>query len=108
MQFPLVHISWALADNATRPACDAFFRDVFGAEPVYEMLITPETEHYGFDREETLMMIGDAMVIPIAPAGRGARQGHPRGDLLHRSAAPVPRTEERRVGNGGGRSGRCR
>lgn len=89
MQFPLVHISWALADNATRPACDAFFQGVFGAETVFEMLITPETEHYGFDREERLMMIGDAMIIPIAPAGRGAQEGSPLGDMLRRSAAPM-------------------
>lgn len=89
MQFPLVHISWALADNAARPACDAFFQDVFGARTVFEMLITPETEHYGFDREERLMLIGDTMVIPIAPAGRGAQEGSPLGDMLRRSAAPM-------------------
>ncbi|MCJ2178573.1 glyoxalase [Novosphingobium album (ex Hu et al. 2023)] len=89
MQFPLVHISWALADNAARPACDAFFQDVFGAETVFEMLVTPETEHYGFDREERLMMIGDAMIIPIAPAGGGAQEGSPLGDMLRRSAAPM-------------------
>lgn len=86
---PLVHISWALADNAVRPACDAFFRDIFGAEPVYEILVTPETEKMGLDREETLMMIGDTMVIPIAPAGQGAREGAPTGDMLRRSAAPL-------------------
>lgn len=86
--FPLVHISWALADNATRPACDAFFRNVFGAAPVYEMLVTPETAHMGLDREETLMLIGDTMVIPIAPAGRGADEGNPLGDMLRRSAMP--------------------
>ncbi|MFS0848499.1 glyoxalase [Novosphingobium panipatense] len=89
MQFPLVHVSWALADNAGRPACDAFFRDIFGARTVYEMLITPETESYGFDREESLMLIGDTMVIPIAPAGGGAREGSPLGDMLRRSAAPM-------------------
>ena len=86
---PLVHVSWALADNAERPACDAFFRDVFGAETAYEMLITPETEQMGLDREESLLMIGDSMLIPIAPAGRGAREGSPLGDMLRRSAAPM-------------------
>ena len=86
---PLVHISWALADNAARPACDAFFQDVFGARPVYEMLVTPETEKLGLDREETLMLIGDTMVIPIAPAGRGAEHGNPLGDMLRRSSAPM-------------------
>lgn len=89
MQFPLVHISWALADNATRPVCDAFFQDVFGAEPVYEILVTPETAKMGLDREETLMLIGDTMVIPIAPAGKGAEEGNPLGDMLRRSAVPM-------------------
>ena len=88
MQFPLVHVSWSLADNAERPACDAFFREVFGAGTAHEILITPETEKMGLDREESLLMIGDTMVIPIAPAGRGALEGHPLGDMLRRSAAP--------------------
>ncbi|MEO6092279.1 MAG: glyoxalase [Novosphingobium sp.] len=83
---PLVHVSWALLDNATRPACDAFFLDVFGAETAFEMLITPEAEAKGLDREERLMMIGDTMVIPIAPAGSGAKPGAPIGDMLRRSA----------------------
>lgn len=86
---PLVHVSWALADNAGRPACDAFLKDVFGAETAYEMLVTPETEKMGLDREESLLMIGDTMVIPIAPAGRGAQEGHPLGDMLRRSALPM-------------------
>ncbi|HUD29823.1 MAG TPA: glyoxalase [Novosphingobium sp.] len=89
MQFPLVHLSWALADNAGRPACDAFFRDVFGAQPAYEILVTPETAALGLDREESLLMVGDTMVIPIAPAGRGAESGNPLGDMLRRSAAPM-------------------
>ncbi|WP_232494776.1 VOC family protein [Novosphingobium kaempferiae] len=88
MQFPLVHVSWALADKAQRPACDTFFRDVFGAKTAYEILITPETAGLGLDREESLMMIGDTMVIPIAPAGRGMEEGNPLGDMLRRSAAP--------------------
>lgn len=86
---PLAHVSWAIADNADRPACDAFFADVFGAETAYEMLITPETEHMRFDREERLTMIGDTMVIPIAPAGEGAKDGSPIGDMLRRNAAPM-------------------
>lgn len=88
MQFPLVHVSWSLADNAARPACDAFFREVFGASTAHEILITPETEKMGLDREESLLMIGDTMLIPIAPAGRGAQEGSPLGDMLRRSAAP--------------------
>lgn len=83
---PLAHISWALADNADRPACDAFFIDLFGAETAYEMLVTPETEKYRFDREERLMVIGNTMLIPIAPAGPGAQAGNPLGDMLRRTA----------------------
>lgn len=86
---PLAHVSWSLASNDERPACDAFFLDVFGAETAYEMLITPETAEIGLDREERLMMIGDTMVIPIAPAGSGAAPGSPVGDMLRRSAAPM-------------------
>lgn len=85
---PLAHVSWAIADNADRPACDAFFMDVFGAETAYEMRITPETEAMGLDREERLMMVGDTMLVPIAPAGPGGRPGSPIGDMLRRSAAP--------------------
>jgi hypothetical protein len=86
---PLAHISWAIADNADRKACDAWFIDTFGAEIAYEILITPETEALGLDREESLMMIGDTMVIPIAAAGAGAREGAPIGEMLRRSAAPM-------------------
>ena len=86
---PLAHISWAVADNEQRKACDAFFLDVFGAETAYEMLVTPETEAMGLDREERLMMIGDTMVIPIAAAGSGLSPESPTGEMLRRSAAPM-------------------
>ena len=82
----LAHISWALADNALRPACDAWVIDLFGAETAFEMLVTPETEKYRFDREERLMVVGDTMLIPIAPAGQGVEVGNPLGDMLRRSA----------------------
>ena len=85
---PLAHVSWAIADNEVRKACDAFFMDVFGAATAYEMLVTPETAKMGLDREERLMMIGDTMVIPIAPAGAGAVEGSPIGEMLRRSDAP--------------------
>ncbi|MFM6933163.1 MAG: hypothetical protein ACKOUT_13075, partial [Novosphingobium sp.] len=83
---PLAHISWAIAENADRAACDAFFIDLFGAETAYEMLVTPETAKYRFDREERLMVVGDTMLIPIAPAGPGAEPGNPLGDMLRRTA----------------------
>lgn len=86
---PLAHVSWSIDDNADRKPCDAFFQDVFGAETAFEMLVTPEAEAMGLDREESLMMIGDTMVIPIAPAGRAEQEGHPAGDMFRRSAAPM-------------------
>jgi len=86
---PLAHVSWAIADNAERKPCDGFYQDLFGAETVYEILITPENIDMGLDREESLMMIGDTMVIPIAAAGKGAELGVPIGDMLRRSAAPM-------------------
>jgi hypothetical protein len=83
---PLAHVSWAIADNKDRKPCDAWVIDTFGAETVYEMLMTPEAEKMGLDREETLMMIGDTMVIPIAPAPSGRAVNSPTGDMLRRSA----------------------
>lgn len=86
---PLAHVSWAIADNDRRKECDAFFIDVFGAETAYEMLVTPETQAMGLDREERLMMIGDTMLIPISPAGAGLAPDSPTGEMLRRSAAPM-------------------
>lgn len=83
---PLAHVSWAIADNDTRKACDAWLIDMFGAEIAYEMLMTPEAEAMGLDREEKLMMIGDTMVIPIAAAGPGLSPQSPTGEMLRRSA----------------------
>ena len=83
---PLAHVSWAIADNADRPACDAFFIDVFGAQTAHEMLETPDVAHFRFDREERLMMVGDTMLIPIAPAGRGVEPDSPTGEMLRRNA----------------------
>ena len=85
---PLAHVSWAVPDNATRKACDAFFIDVFGAEIAFEMLMTPELAKGGFDREEKLMMIGDTMLIPIAPAGPGEDPNSSTGNMLRRNAGP--------------------
>ncbi len=87
--YPLAHVSWALADNQGRSACDHFFMETFGAESVYEILITPENEDQGLDREERLMMIGDSMIIPIAPAGKGTSPQSPTGEMLRRSAGSM-------------------
>ncbi len=86
---PLAHVSWAIAENAERKRCDAFFLDVFGAQHVYEILITPENETSGLDREERLMMIGDTMIIPIAPGGPGESPQSPTGEMLRRNAGPM-------------------
>lgn len=83
---PLAHVSWAVADNAARKACDAFFIDVFGAQTAFEMLMTPDMAAVGFDREERLMVIGDTMLIPIAPAGPGEHPDSPIGGMLRRNA----------------------
>jgi hypothetical protein len=85
---PLAHISWSLPDNNTRKLCDAFFMDVFGAQSVYEILLTPQNEAMGLDREERLMVIGDTMLIPIAPAGAGEKPESPLGNMLRRHAQP--------------------
>lgn len=86
---PLAHVSWAIAENAARKRCDAFYMDVFGAQHVYEILITPENETSGLDREERLMMIGDTMIIPIAPGGPGETPQSPTGEMLRRNAGPM-------------------
>ena len=86
---PLAHVSWAIADNRDRKPCDQWLIDTFGAQPVYEMLMTPEAEAMGLDREETLMMIGDTMVIAIAPAPSGPANGSPTGLMLQRNAGSM-------------------
>ena len=86
---PLAHISWAIADNADRKPCDQWLIDMFGAEQVYEMLMTPEAEKMGLDREETLMMVGDTMLIPIAPAPSGPAAQSPTGEMLRRNAGSM-------------------
>ena len=83
---PLAHVSWAIADNADRKACDAWFIDLFGAQTAHEMLETPDVAHLRFDREERLMLIGDTMLIPIAPGGRGLDPDSPTGEMLRRNA----------------------
>ena len=87
-EFSLAHISWALPDNDTRKACDAFLRDIFGARTAFELVLTPELEGHGFDREETLLLVGDTMLISIAPAGPGTRPDSPIGSMLRAADRP--------------------
>ena len=42
----------------------------------------------GFDREETLLVIGDTMLIPIAPAGAGESATSALGNMLRKNARP--------------------
>jgi hypothetical protein len=86
--FPLAHISWALADNAQRKACDAFLADIFGARVVYEVLMTPEVEAMGLDREQTLMQFGNTILISVAPAGPGNRPESAIGTMLRNHSRP--------------------
>jgi Glyoxalase/Bleomycin resistance protein/Dioxygenase superfamily len=86
--FPLAHISWAVPDNVTRKACDAFLTDVFGAETAFEVLMTPQAEAMRLDREETLMVVGDTMLISIAPMGAGLQPDSVIGTMLRKHARP--------------------
>ena len=86
--FPLAHISWALADNDTRKACDAFLTDVFGAQTAFEVLLPPAVQAMGLDREETLMVVGNTMLISIAPVGPGERPESVIGTMLRHHARP--------------------
>ncbi len=86
---PLAHVSWAIADNADRKPCDQWLIATFGAETVYEILMTPEAEKMGLDREETLMMVGDTMIIPIAPAPSGPAAQSPTSEMLRRNAGSM-------------------
>jgi catechol 2,3-dioxygenase-like lactoylglutathione lyase family enzyme len=84
--FPLAHISWAVPDNVTRKACDAFLTDVFGAETAFEVLTTPQAVAMRLDREETLMAVGDTMLISIAPMAAGLLPDSVIGSMLRKHA----------------------
>jgi len=84
--FPLAHISWAVPDNVMRKACDMFLTDVFGAETAFEVLMTPQAEAMRLDREETLMVVGNTMLISIAPAGAGLLPESVIGSMLRKHA----------------------
>ncbi len=72
VSLPLFHICWALPTDGERKACDNFFADVFGAQTGFEIMISPDTADAGLDREESLTVVGNTMLIPIArPLGAG-------------------------------------
>src|SRR5580704_4660785 len=88
VSLPLFHIAWALGTNEERHACDKFFLDVFAAQTGYEVSISPDTAASGTDREESLMVVGNTMLIPIAPLGDGLKTGSSVGDMLREHDKP--------------------
>jgi catechol 2,3-dioxygenase-like lactoylglutathione lyase family enzyme len=82
MNCHLLHINWAASDNAKRKACDRFFLDVFGAQTGHEMLYTSDADDAGVDREESLMVVSDIMLIPIAACGTGLNANSEIGSML--------------------------
>ena len=62
----LIHVAWSLAGTKARRACEEFLLDVFGAETAHEILMSPERVGTGTAREESLLVVGNTMLIPIA------------------------------------------
>jgi catechol 2,3-dioxygenase-like lactoylglutathione lyase family enzyme len=88
MDCHLLHINWAVSDNQVRKACDRFFLDVFGAQTGHEMLYTSDAAEAGVDREESLMVVSDIMLIPIAACGQGLSPESEIGAMLKFHARP--------------------
>ncbi len=86
--FPLAHISFAVADEATRRGWDAFLREVFAADTLYEVLMTPEAQRLKLDRQQTLLAIGNTVLYAAAPAGPGLRPDSIIGNMLRANARP--------------------
>ena len=86
--FPLAHIGFAVADETTRKAWDAMLRDIFAAGTVYEVLMTPEAEALNLDRHQTLLAVGDTVLIAATPAGRGLTGESPIGTMLRNHMIP--------------------
>jgi len=86
--FPLAHISFAVADESTRRKWDAFLRDVFAADTLYEVLMTPEAERLKLDRQQTLLAIGNTVLYAAAPAGAGLQPDSVIGNMLRANAGP--------------------
>jgi hypothetical protein len=69
--FPLMHISFAVADETSRLAWDNLVRRIFAPETLYEVLASAETERLKLDRHQTLLAIGNTVIYAAAPAGPG-------------------------------------
>jgi catechol 2,3-dioxygenase-like lactoylglutathione lyase family enzyme len=65
------HTAWAVQDRQEREACDAFLLDVFAAQTGFEILMSPDRQGLGLAREESLMVVGDTMLLPIAARSDG-------------------------------------
>lgn len=85
--FPLVHISFAVADEAARLEWDNFVRDIFASRTMYEVLTTPETERLKLDRHQTLLVIGNTVLYAAAPAGAGLSPDSKVGNMLRTLAS---------------------
>lgn len=86
-RFPFLHVSFAVADEATRLAWDRFVRELFAPFTMYEVLITPEMERLRLDRHQTLLAIGNTVVYAAAPAGAGLLPDSLIGNTLRMLAA---------------------
>jgi catechol 2,3-dioxygenase-like lactoylglutathione lyase family enzyme len=86
-RFPLIHVSFALGDEATRLAWDAFVRDVFAPYTMYEVLTTPLAEQLRLDRHQTLFAIGNTALYAAAPAAGGLSPDSAIGANLRALAA---------------------
>jgi hypothetical protein len=84
----LAHITWTIADNRDRESCDNFISEVFGAQTAFEVLVSMDNDAAEVDREESLLVIADAMLIPVAPAGQGLHETSVIGNILRLSAKP--------------------
>lgn len=65
------HTSWAVRDRKERETCDAFLLDVFAAQTSFEMLMSPDRLGLGLAREESLMVVGETMLLPMAARSDG-------------------------------------
>lgn len=87
--FPVAHISFAVADEPTRKAWDAFLREVFDAETLYEVLIADaEAQRLKLDRQQTLLAVGRTVLYAATPAGPGLQADSVIGNMLRANAQP--------------------
>jgi catechol 2,3-dioxygenase-like lactoylglutathione lyase family enzyme len=86
-EFPLIHVSFAIAEERDRLGWDALIRDIFAPQTMYEVLTTPASIRLGLDRHQTLLAIGNTVVYAAAPAGAGLESTSAIGNMLRDRAA---------------------